>query len=59
MDTKNLHPGVIAAVIVVVVAIVGFLVYRGTAVKVYTGPPIDMGAAMRQGQSARPGGTGR
>jgi hypothetical protein len=52
MDTRNLSPGVIVAVIVVVVAIAGFLLWRGTSTQVYTGPPIDMGAAMRGGASA-------
>jgi len=48
----------IMAVIVVVVAIAGFFIWKGTAVKTYTGPPIDMGAAMKAGGS-QPGGTSR
>jgi hypothetical protein len=59
MDTRNLHPGMIAAIIVVVVAIAGFLIYRGTSAKAYTGPPINMGAAMRQGAQNTQGGTNR
>ena len=46
MNTRDLSPGVIVAVIVVVVAIAGFLIWRGTSAQVYTGPPINMGAAM-------------
>jgi hypothetical protein len=49
----------IAAIIVVVVAIAGFLIYRGTSAKAYTGPPINMGAAMRQGAQNTQGGTNR
>jgi hypothetical protein len=57
LDTKNLSPGVIVAVIIVVVAIAGFLLWRGTAAQVYNGPPIDMGAQMRGGARAPgPGG---
>jgi hypothetical protein len=49
LNTRDLSPGVIVAVIAVVVAIAGFLLWRGTSAKTYTGPPIDMGAAMRGG----------
>jgi hypothetical protein len=60
LDTKNLSPGVIAAVVVVVIAIVGFLIYRGTSVKAYTGPPINMGAAMQgAGRTPAPGAPNR
>lgn len=55
MDTRNLSPGVIVAAIVVVVAIAGFLIWRGTSTQVYTGPPINMGAAMAH-KGAGPGG---
>jgi hypothetical protein len=58
LNTKELSPGVIAAVVVVVIAIIGFLIYKGTSVKAYTGPPIDMGAQMRQGARAMPGAPG-
>lgn len=57
LNTRDLNPGVIAAVIAVVVMIAGFLLWRGTSVKTYTGPPIDMGAAMAGAhKSASPGG---
>jgi hypothetical protein len=56
MDTKDLSPGLVAAVVVLVIAIVGFLIYRGTSVKTYTGPPIDMGATMRQSRPTAPPG---
>lgn len=68
MNTRDLSPGVIVAVIAVVVAIAGFLLWRGTAVQPYTGPPIDMGAAMKGAARApgpgtapaqAPGGTSR
>jgi hypothetical protein len=48
----------VVAVIVVVVAIAGFCLWRGTSAKTYTGPPIDMGAAMKAG-GGQPGGTSR
>jgi hypothetical protein len=58
LDTKNLSPGVIAAIIVLVVAIAGYFLWRGTSVQTYNGPPIDMGAAMKAG-GTQPGGTSR
>jgi hypothetical protein len=58
VDTKDLSPGVIAAAVILVIAIVGFLIYKGTSVKAYTGPPIDMGAQMRQRQQPMPGAPG-
>jgi hypothetical protein len=48
----------VVAVILVVAAIAGYFLWRGTSVQPYTGPPIDMGAAMKAG-SAHPGGTSR
>jgi hypothetical protein len=60
LNTRDLNPGVIAAALVVVVAIIGFFIWRGTAVHPYTGPPINMGAAMAGGhKGAAPGGAGR
>jgi len=55
LNTRDLSPGVIVAVIAVVVVIAGFLLWRGTSAKTYNGPPIDMGAAMRAGKGAGPG----
>ena len=58
MDTRNLSPGAIAAIIVVVVAIAGFFIWRGTSVHTYTGPPINMGEAMKAG-GAQPASTNK
>ena len=52
MDTKNLSPGMVVAVIVVVVAIAGFFLWRGTSTQTYNGPPINMGAAMQGADKA-------
>jgi hypothetical protein len=68
VDTKNLSPGTIIAIIAVAAGIAGYLIWRGTSVQTYNGPPINMGAAMQNagkgpGPAAAPapapGGTGR
>ena len=48
----------IVAAIGLVVAIAGFFLWKATSVKTYTGPPIDMGAAMKAG-GGQPGGAGK
>jgi hypothetical protein len=52
LDTQNLSPGVIVAVVVVVAGIIGFILWRGTSAQTYTGPPINMGAAMQRAHTS-------
>jgi hypothetical protein len=56
LGKKSISPGVAAAVIIAVVVVLGFVLYRRTMPAPYTGGPIDMGAAMRGGGAAPPSG---
>jgi hypothetical protein len=55
----QVNPVVAGVIIVLAIAILGFVMWRRAEPPAYTGGPIDMGAAMRQGAQGPPGGAGR
>jgi len=54
---KQVHPAVIAVVVVLLISVVGFLFFKGTATPPPTAMnPLGPGAALLKAAGARPGG---